>query len=782
MTRAAFVIPWFGQDLVGGAEQHIFQVATRLAKRGHRIEVLATCCRSFPDDWQENQLREGVSEECGVTVRRFPVSLRDVAAFERANRELLELNDRPKPIGVCPVTEGAARAFVEENIHSPKLLDHLDREAQLYRAIVFAPYLYGPTLHGVERARGRAFLQPMLHDETYAYLPQVEAIFHSAKRVLFNSEGEAVLAARLYGPSMWRKGVITGEGVEVPEVALPSADRRVDGVAQGSYALYLGRRDRTKNTDFLIRAFELYRASHPEADLQLVLAGPGDRPARDARRPWLVDLGLVSEAEKSWLLANCRVLVQPSRNESYSRTVMEAWFHAKPVIVHGDCLATSLAVDAAGGGWTAATEAEWADLFHAVEPGSSGELEARGRRGRAYAREHADWDKALDRYEQALELRSPAARAGQVVHPRLRVRAIHQLLPNLVHGDAISNQATFIREALRDLGYHSEILVQHVDDAMSELGRPFEPRAVAPGDGVLYHHSIGTALTAHAMRHAGPKALIYHNITPASFFEPWDPAFARLLEAGRRDLQRLAPAFPISCGDSAYNAAELQQAGFRDPGVLPIFVDPLRWAQPADPAWMKALQDGRTNLLFVGRVAPNKCQDHLLEAFKEYLSFDPEARLILVGSWKDGDSYAIHLRELAQRLGVTAHVVLARSCTDAQLLACYRTAHLLWSMSEHEGFCVPLIESMWFDVPVLAYSSSAVPETLAAAGLLFTEKRWPELAALAHLLVEDRALRAKVIAAQRTRRLDFLPEASLPAFFEMIRAITGEASSTRAAS
>jgi len=119
---------------------------------------------------------------------------------------------------------------------------------------------------------------------------------------------------------------------------------------------------------------------------------------------------------------------------------------------------------------------------------------------------------------------------------------------------------------------------------------------------------------------------------------------------------------------------------------------------------------------------------------------------------------------------------------DAQLLACYRTAHLFWSMSEHEGFCIPLIEAMWFDLPVLAYRSSAIPETLGPAGLMFTEKRWPELAALVRLLIEDVDLRDKVLAEQRTRRRDFLPEAVLPAFLDLLRTMMGEASPVRAAS
>src|SRR5207237_8067580 len=112
--------------------------------------------------------------------------------------------------------------------------------------------------------------------------------------------------------------------------------------------------------------------------------------------------------------------------------------------------------------------------------------------------------------------------------------------------------------------------------------------------------------------------------------------------------------------------------------------------------------------------------------------------------------------------GIASQVLLARNCADAQLLACYRTAHLFWSMSEHEGFCVPLVEAMWFDIPVLAYQATAVPETLGHAGLIFTDKRCPEVAALAHLLIEDGVLRRKIVTAQRERRKEFLPETIPP--------------------
>src|SRR3989440_1581739 len=257
-------------------------------------------------------------------------------------------------------------------------------------------------------------------------------------------------------------------------------------------------------------------------------------------------------------------------------------------------------------------------------------------------------------------------------------------------------------------------------------------------------------LTPHLVEFTGPKCLIYHNITPAEFFLPYRPEFAAILAQGRADLCQLAGHFPVSCGDSAYNALELAEAGFHEPGVLPIAVNPDKWSASPDTRLMDVLQDGRTNLLFVGRFAPNKKQDDLIVAFSHYLALDPDARLILVGKPEEADPYVTHLRQIVSSQGLEESVLFTGSVTDPQLAAYYRTAHLFWSMSEHEGFCVPLIEAMWFDVPILAFKSSAVPQTLGHAALMFTAKNdLAAVAALARILVADSGLREKMIRTQR---------------------------------
>jgi glycosyltransferase involved in cell wall biosynthesis len=756
MKPIAIVTPWFGKDLKGGAEQQAWQVATRLACRGHKVEVLTTCCRSFYDDWAVNHIKAGLSKEQGVIIRRFPVEQRNHVTFERINSFMLSLPHSRLRLGVNPVTSEDAAVFCSENINSTKLLRYLKNNHREYHTFLFIPYLYGPILNGLPIVANRAFLQPCLHNEVYAYLPEVANIFHTVKGLLFISDGEAQLARQLYGPGIINKSIVVGAGVEVSQhcnkLVAQIGNLRVN---QEDFVLYLGRRDAAKNANLLVRSYACFKNQYPSSNLKLVLAGPGNSSINYSAEG-VIDLGLVEESEKEALLANCLALFQPSRNESYSRVIMEAWFYGRPVVAHRDCLATATAVERAQGGWLAGTEIEWQEIFSKIDCIGEDKLIEYGSNGQKYAKENAVWDKIIERYEVVLGLSKEEIKF--LTEPISRKpKEIHQLLPNLAYGDAISNHVLFIRDYLRSCGYKSDIFARHLDQRLQEEAKVFQSTSISKKAGLLYHHSIGSELTAYAIAHSGPKCLIYHNITPAKFFQHYRPEFAKILETGRSELEQLAAHFTISVGDSAYNAAELATFGFAEPGVLPIAVHPQKWDMPADAALMAQLQDGKSNILFVGRLAPNKRQDDLVEAFAHYLTLDQPARLILAGYGDTSDPYYSHLINTIQRLNLAGHVLVTGQVDDTQLLALYRTAHLFWSMSEHEGFGVPLVEAMWFDIPVLAYKSSAVPETLGKAGLMFTKKdNLVQVAALAKLLVKDESLRAKVIKEQRIRREFFL--------------------------
>lgn len=774
MKPIAIVTPWFGEDLKGGAEQQAWQVATRLAQRGHQIEVLTTCCRSFQDDWSVNHLKSGLSQEKGLNIRRFKVDCRDRASFDRVNALILSLPSSALKPGVSPVTLQNTAIFCSENINSSDLLNYLKKYQDQYQAFLFLPYLYGLVLNGLEIVASRAFLQPCLHDEAYAYLPQIDKIFHLAKGLLFISEGEAQLARKLYGPGIIGKSLVAGAGIEAG-VHNNTEIIQIKNfqIKQERFILCLGRRDSTKNTDLLVKAYINFKQNHPDSNLKLVIAGPGN-PSFLASVPGLIDLGLVAESEKEALLANCLALFQPSQNESYSRVIMEAWFYKKPAVAHRKCLATAMAVESAKGGWLADTESEWTELFAKIDQIEKDKLTEYGANGQAYANQNAVWDKIIQRYEAVFGLSKQLALVTTKYNLR-KLQEIHQLLPNLAYGDAISNHALAIRNYLRDWGYKSDIFVRYVDERVAHEATVFQPKYINRQAGLIYHHSIGSELTDYAIAHPGAKCLIYHNITPAEFFLPYRPEFAKILEKGRTELKQLAQYFPISVGDSAYNAAELAESGFHEPGVLPIATNPSKWDIPADAELMQQLQDGKANLLFVGRLAPNKRQDQLIEAFAHYLTMDREARLILIGFGEINDPYYCHLINTIQKFNLKNFVMLPGQVNDAQLLAFYRTAHLFWSMSEHEGFCVPLVEAMWFDVPILAYKSTAVPETLGEAGLMFNSKdHLVQVAALAKLLIYHKPLISKVIYAQRRRREKFLTTAVVEKLNNVILKMTND--------
>ena len=318
--------------------------------------------------------------------------------------------DRCKP-GVSPVSEEEAAIFVNENIGSQALLDHLHSSQSEYEHFLFLPYLYGPILHGLPLVAKRAFLQPCLHDEVYAYLPAVELLFRQAKGLLFNSEGEAALASRLYGPGIVEQSLVVGSGVESDSLprrsglpcllGRPPVPPVVFDPEHERFALYLGRRDATKNIDLLLAAYHSFKHGHPRSQLRLVLAGPGSDNVLDhlGAAAGAIDLGLVDEATKALLLQHCLALLQPSRNESYSRTIMEAWFAGRPAAAHSECLATAMAVESAQGGWLAATEREWAELFALLDRASPQALAEHGARGKQYAQQYANWDTVLSRYE-----------------------------------------------------------------------------------------------------------------------------------------------------------------------------------------------------------------------------------------------------------------------------------------------------------------------------------------------------------------------------------------------
>ena len=221
------------------------------------------------------------------------------------------------------------------------------------------------------------------------------------------------------------------------------------------------------------------------------------------------------------------------------------------------------------------------------------------------------------------------------------------------------------------------------------------------------------------------RVLQYHNVTPAHFFAPYEPGVFRLAALGRQELSTLTGHTDAALGDSEYNRQELETLGFGNTGVFPIAVDFDRIRQaPRQPALEQVLADELTNFLFVGRIVPNKkIEDfiRLAEHYKRYV--DTEYRFIFVGKTDGIPRYYDMVRALLTEFQMPSdRFIFTGPVPDNDLATYYRTARVYISLSEHEGFCVPLLEAMSADVPVLAYASTAIPDTLGGAGMQFAPK------------------------------------------------------------
>jgi glycosyltransferase involved in cell wall biosynthesis len=270
---------------------------------------------------------------------------------------------------------------------------------------------------------------------------------------------------------------------------------------------------------------------------------------------------------------------------------------------------------------------------------------------------------------------------------------------------------------------------------------------------MLYHLSTGSPMGPWMAEQGQghPLAVYYHNITPARFFSRWEPEAARSVGAAREQLRRLAGPTRMAMANSSYSARELVAEGYGDVHVVPVLVDLAGFDTDPDPKAMARLRTDGTRWLFVGRLAPNKCQHDVIGAFAVYRKlFDPAARLSLVGG-KTSELYHRALQLLAVELGVAGAVDFADHVSFPELVAHYRSADVFVSLSQHEGFCVPVLEAMKFGVPVVALSSSAVPETVGDAGLLVGDPDPLLVATAVDRVVADPALRGRLTAAGRHR-------------------------------
>ena len=337
---------------------------------------------------------------------------------------------------------------------------------------------------------------------------------------------------------------------------------------------------------------------------------------------------------------------------------------------------------------------------------------------------------------------------------------VHQFHPVLAPGDAMSSHVFALQERLRGWGYEAHAYAVEAKEGAGEV-RSYRRlfRDVAPDDLVLLHFSMGHEVFTQLAKLRARKVLVYHNITPAEFFRGMNPHSATHARLGRRQLVELAPAIDLAIGVSAYNRRELEAAGYARTAEVPILIDWHAYDVAPDDAVLARWTGVGPLLLFVGRVSPHKRQDDLIRMLAYYRAcIDPNARLALVGGYRDQPQYHARLVALVAALHLEPAVTFAGAVSTAELVAYFRSASAFVSLSEHEGFGVPLLEAMRFEVPIVAYDAAAVGETVDGAGVLLADRDLAQAAEAVGLVLERRELREQLVAAGRRRVEAFDPD------------------------
>ncbi|MBS3819175.1 glycosyltransferase family 4 protein [bacterium] len=331
---------------------------------------------------------------------------------------------------------------------------------------------------------------------------------------------------------------------------------------------------------------------------------------------------------------------------------------------------------------------------------------------------------------------------------------IDQLVPAFHWGDAIGDTSRHLKEFFLSKGFHSQIYCLTRDEGLEKESVLFDffPRPSSE-DITLLHFALPSSLTQSLARLPSKKVVVYHNITPHPFFERFSEEMARISQAGRQEIQSLSSKVDLALADSEYNCQELKQMGFKNTEVFPLFIDFERYKKSFSSFMLDLFSDGRTNILFVGRIVPNKKIEDLIKVtfyYKKYIS--PMVRLIIVGKVNSLPRYHQSLVRMAdefflkpEEICFTGHV------PDEEMFALYKASHVFLSLSEHEGFGLPFVESMIFDLPILAYDCTAVPDTLGGCGVLIQEKKVDRIGELVDRAAKDEKLRQKIIQGQNQR-------------------------------
>lgn len=387
MKKIGFVIPWYAENIPGGAEMETREVTKHLKAAGLNVEILTTCVKEFGSDWNKNFYPEGEEIVHNVPVKRFKVRKRDTRAFAAVNTKLMN--------GTVPTAE-EQQIFVDEMVNSPDLYKYIKKHSREYTAFVYIPYMFGTTYFGVKTCPEKAVLIPCFHDEAYVYMDVFRSLYSKAAGMIFNARPEYELTKRLYDIENMQT-VVMGIGMDTDLTSDAAAFRKKFGISE-PFIIYAGRKDAGKNVHTLVKYFSEYRKRRV-TDLKLVLIGGGEMQIPADVRDHVIDLGFVDRQDKYDAIAASEFLCQPSKNESFSLVIMESWLCGRPVLVHEKCAVTANFARESEGGlyFNDYFEFEGCTDFFLSKKDTAAQM---GRNGCAYVKKNFDWDIIVDKYKE----------------------------------------------------------------------------------------------------------------------------------------------------------------------------------------------------------------------------------------------------------------------------------------------------------------------------------------------------------------------------------------------
>lgn len=316
---------------------------------------------------------------------------------------------------------------------------------------------------------------------------------------------------------------------------------------------------------------------------------------------------------------------------------------------------------------------------------------------------------------------------------------IDQFLSGFHYGDAIGNSVLRFHKFLIEKGIKSRIIAATIDEVVSEYCTPFSEFQEERDSIKIYHYAISSPLNEYFLQNRGKNILIYHNITPSEYFKGFSDELVDLTEKGRKELRLFSNNFDLVIADSEFNANELREIGFSNIRTFPIMISRKEYKSNYSKSYMEVFNDGKKNVLFVGRVTPNKKIEDLIKFVSVYKNIVSEdIRMIIAGNLKSVPFYFSSLLNLKKKLGLDiSNFFFTGHIPFPELMSVYRSADLFLSMSEHEGFCLPLVESSFFKLPVIANDAGAVKETLDGSGIVFQKKEMEKVVFLAERVLYD---------------------------------------------